>query len=127
VAAHLAIAKNTLEGDDMPFATSPQELPTGRDATRSYSIPPVNSGGLAWGEAFLSVWGDLFGGKAAFRLAIGDGTGFDIKPRIELESGKLFSLKLPQGTRGLSFKRLAADDNDPCTASISFSVEYGRR
>lgn len=128
VAAHLQIAKNILEGDDMPFATSSQELPVGKDVARSYSIPPVESGRLDWGEAFLSVWADLFGGRAAFRIAVGDGQGFTVvSERVTLESGKLFNLRLPKGTRGVSFKRLAADANDPCTASVSFSVEYGRR
>jgi len=120
--------EGSVEEDDMPFATAPEELPTGKNVVKSYSIPPVNSGGLPWGNAFLSVWADLFGGRAAFRLAVGDGNSFNvIGDRITLESGKLFNVPLGTGVRGLSFTRLPANDNDPCTASISFSVEYGRR
>ncbi len=126
----LGLLKEFFEGseDDMPFATAPEELPTGKNVVKSYSIPPVNSGGIPWGDAFLSVWADLFGGQAAFRLAVGDGKGFNvIGERITLESGKLFNLPLAKGVRGLSFTRLPVNENDPCTASISFSVEYGRR
>src|SRR6266498_1910271 len=101
----LGLLKEFFEGseDDMPFATAPEELPTGKNVVKSYSIPPVNSGGIPWGDAFLSVWADLFGGQAAFRLAVGDGKGFNvIGERITLESGKLFNLPLAKGVRGLS-------------------------
>lgn len=117
------------DDDDMPTGMGPIQLPQTPKGEASYSVFPVNAGGLPWGEAFLTIVGDLFGGRAAVRIATADDRGNIgvIKDKVVLESRKLFNMKLPTATRLVSIVRLPVDDNDPCTASLSMSIEYGRR
>jgi len=124
-------------GTDMPYAVPPTELPSGPGAHKNYSIPPVNAGGIPWGVGFLSIFTDLFGGKARFRIAVSDGNGAwsflgvpltpGGEPRVTVESGKIFNVQLKTGTRGLSVIREPVDAADTCLGSVSMSIEYGVR
>lgn len=123
--------------DDMPQGIGPLQIPASPHGHRSYSIWPVNQGSAGFGPAWLSIWGDFFGRKAAIRLALSDGNGnWSLEgtppgpgedPRIFLESGKKFVLQLPTGIQGLSITRVPVDAKDDCTASVSMSIEYARR
>lgn len=130
------------EDADMPFATGPTELPNYPGEYRSYSIPPVNAGGLPWGRAWLSIFGDLFGtteepGKAMLRIAVSNGVGGwsflgtppapGQEPRVLIESGKIYNVEIPGGSRGLSIMRVPVDPEDDCSGSLSMSIEYGTR
>lgn len=122
------------EGDEMPNGMGPIALPRTPQGHESYSIWPVNQGSAGFGPAWLSIFGDFFGGKAAVRLAISDGAPLGGNPKWQvvaekliIESGKSFNYILPTGTRGLSVIRVPVDANDPCTASLSASIEYGKR
>lgn len=115
--------------DDMPVGMGPIQLPRTPQGHESYSVWPVNHGGLPWGAAFVSIFADLFGAKAALRIAISDGAGSwnVIGEKIVIESGKIWNMQLPTGARGLSVTRVPSDETDSCTASVSMSIEYGRR
>ena len=125
------------EESDMPIPIGPVALPEGPGAHESYSIPPVNAGGLPWGRAWLSMFGDFFGGKAQFRVALSDGAGHwkflgvplapGAEPRVVLDSGVIYNVELPTGIRGISVMREPATEDDPATRSASFSIEYGTR
>jgi hypothetical protein len=122
------------EDDDMPFAIGPIELPSGPNNYKSYSIPPVNSGGLPWGPAWLSIWGDLWDAKAEVRIALADedGNWTIVKgptglERVPIKSGVVWNMDLPDGCRGISVKRLPVGTEDLCTGSLSMSIEYGKR
>ena len=136
-----AAAGGADEGADM-FATGPTALPEGPNAHESYSIPPVNSGGIPWGRAWLSIFADLFGtteepGTAKFRIALSNGVGGwsflgepltpGAEPRVLLTSGHIYNVELPTGTRGISVIREAVDEDDTALGSASFSIEYGTR
>lgn len=117
------------EEDEMPVGMGPIQLPRGPNAHESYSIWPVNSGSIPWGPAFASIFADLYGGKAAFRIALGDGGGrwTVVSEKLIIESGRIRNMSLPTGTRGLSITRLPVSDGDPCTESVSMSIEYSAR
>lgn len=125
------------EEDDMPQGMGPIQLPNLPKAQESYSIWPVNQGAAGFGPAWLTIWGDMLGRKAALRIAItiGDNTwkflgtppapGKD--PVLTIESGKTANIALPDGTRGISVTRIPVDTADDCAPSVSMSIEYGRR
>lgn len=117
------------EDEDMPTGMGPIQLPRAPHAHESYSIWPVNSGAIPWGVAFASIFADLFGGKAAFRIALSDGAGkwTIVGEKIVVESGKIWNMQLPTGCRGISVIRVPSDETDPCAGSVSMSIEYGRR
>lgn len=131
-----AAAGGTTGGETM-FAIGPCALPSYPGGHENYSIPPVNSGGVPWGRAWLSIFADLFGGEAKFRIAVSNGVGGwsflgvtpagGGEPRVVLESGHIYNVELPGGTRGLSFIREPVDEHDDCSGSVSFSVEYAAR
>lgn len=107
----------------------PIQLPRANQAHESYSIWPVNAGAIPWGVAFASIFTDLFGGKAAFRIALsnGNGTWTVVGEKIVIESGKIWNMQLPTGTRGISVMRVPAVEGDPCMGSASMSIEYSSR
>lgn len=130
--------------DDMPTGIPSTRITEPRPgATASHCIWPVNSGGLPWGPAWLTIWGDLAGAQAKVRMVTSDGAGHDtawirgdgggLVPDptgaggIVIDSGRLVNLQLPDGTRGVSFQRQPLSDADACDTVLSFSVEYGRR
>lgn len=123
--------------DDMPQGMGPIQLPNTIKGQQSYSIWPVNLGSAGFGPAWLTIWADLFGGRAALRVAItpGDNTWkFLGVPRVPgeepvfiVESGKTANVALPDGTRGISVTRMPVDATDDCALSVSMSIEYGRR
>lgn len=115
--------------DDMPAGMGPIKLPAAPQAHESYSIFPVNVGAAGFGPAWASIFTDLFGGKAAFRVALSDGLGkwTILGEKIVVESGKIWNSALPTGTRGISVIRVPVDEKDPCTGSASMSIEYGKR
>lgn len=122
-------------GDDtMPHSVGPMAVPTEPYAHTSYVIPPVNQGAAGFGPAALTIGGDFFQGRAAIRLALGDGGQHTGSPRwtivsenLILESGKTFGMKLPTGTVIISVQRLPVTPDDLCTMAVSMSIEYGPR
>jgi hypothetical protein len=116
-------------GDGLPIGWGPVELPSGPQVLKSYGLWPVNSGAIGWGPAFASVFADLHGGRAAFRVAVGNGNGAwpIIKEKLVIESGIIWNMQLPTGARGISFQRVPVDANDPCTSSVSLTIEYQAR
>jgi hypothetical protein len=126
-------------GGDMKPAglVGPIQAPRAPRAHENYSIPPVNAGAVEWGPAWITFFTDLFGGRAALRVAItpGDGTWSFLgeimrpgeEPTVIVDSGLTENFALPAGTRGVSVMRLPIDADDPCTGSVSFSIEYGAR
>lgn len=116
-------------GDDMPAGMGPIRLPAGPETHESYSIYPVNVGSAGFGPAWATIFADLFARRAALRIAVSDGLGnwAILGEKIIIESGKIWNAPLPTGTRGISVTRIPVDADDPCTASVSMSIEYGPR
>lgn len=116
-------------GSRQPVGWGPVQLPRGPQTMESYGLWPVNAGGLRWGPAFASVFADLRGSRAAFRVAVGNGAGAwpVIHEKLIIESGKIWNTQLPNGARGISFQRVPVDAADLCLGSVSLSIEYATR
>jgi len=128
------------EGDeDMSF----EPMPLNPDRT-VHNIPPADAGLADPRSTWLNVTAELFASdpRAALRVWIGDGGGaMAALPGypdglLKLESCKTISVRLPKGTRVLSFIRMAvdaqghivsADKGTPFLGPISVAYERGPR
>lgn len=133
------------EEDDMKCFGLIGHLPTTIGGRSSEALMPVNSGLLAWGPAYMSVSADLFGGTAAFRLAIWDAAGVILKIYEEQRdsSGRLindycrldasrrvWTAPLPTGSRGFSAVRVDSGVKDSAhgpETPIGWGIEYAPR
>lgn len=151
---HTSLGYAALGGSEMAQGSTPYEAPTVVGESFSYTINPVNDGGIPWGNAYFSLLADLYGKKAAFRVVAYDTAGnitwsSDSDPekcpdkKVILSSLVLFNKQLPAKTRGLSIQRLDAGGDDILKAAnadgtpdeatrsrvkrISFAVEWTSR
>lgn len=121
---------------DMPGSYGPLKFGYPAEGDSSYPIPPVYSGALLWGDAWLSVAADSNGAPFSFRVASKTltggwvvhtgGTGPTGEEQM-LSSGDTWNMQLPRGTRLLSLWGPWLTDRTRAPFSLFGSIEYGQR
>lgn len=125
------------EDDSMvPIPFGPLKFGFPPNGDYSYPIPPVYSGALPWGDAWLSVCADTQDVPYRFRVASRDlVSAWDILTGIQsdesglttLKSGDLWEIMLPRGTRMVSLWGPWLLDGSKAPFSLFGSIEYRQR
>lgn len=118
------------EDDDMAGGIPPTEIP--KTGGGSFNIWPVNAGAAGHGPAWVNIGNDTNGARYAVRVwgSKGDKNFFPLGSAtngvVTLDSGQIWGVPLPDGTRILAVGRMPAG-GAVYDGHLTFCVEYGKR